>query len=86
MPEIQLWTRRKILHIINHSFNSWKKIKTRTVRMLPQSKKQLKSIITPIRIRTLVAEYVIKDMLPLSTVQSEAFTKLIAGFLLICFT
>jgi len=46
----------------------------------------VESTISPTIIRSLVADYVIKDMLSLSTVQSEAFRKLIVGVSLISFT
>ena len=38
-----------------------------------------KSIISATKIRGLISEYVIEDVLPLSTVESPAFRKLIGG-------
>ena len=37
------------------------------------------SKLNPTRVRSLVAKYIIEDMLPLSTVESLAFKKLICG-------
>ena len=49
----------------------------------PQAKKQCmlvsKSAISLAKARSLVSEYVIEDMLPLSTVESPAFRKLVSG-------
>ena len=38
-----------------------------------------KSTVSPTRLRTLISEYIIEDMLPLSTVESQAFRRLIGG-------
>ena len=38
-----------------------------------------KSTVSPTRLRTLISEYIIEDMLPLSTVESQAFRRLISG-------
>ena len=38
-----------------------------------------KSTVCPTRLRTLISEYIIEDMLPLSTVESQAFRRLIGG-------
>ena len=38
-----------------------------------------KGTVSPTRIRTLISEYIIEDMLSLSTVESEAFRRLIGG-------
>ena len=43
------------------------------------SKKQAK--VSPVVIRSLVAEYIIDDVLPLLTVESPAFRKLVSGLL-----
>ena len=39
------------------------------------------SAVSPVRLRALISEYIIEDMLPLSTVESEAFRRLIGGLL-----
>ena len=38
-----------------------------------------KSTVSPTRLRTLISEYIIEDMLPLSTVESQAFRRLIGS-------
>ena len=38
-----------------------------------------KSTVSPTRLKTLISEYIIEDMLPLSTVESQAFRRLISG-------
>ena len=38
-----------------------------------------KSTVSPTRLRTLISEYIIEDMLPLSTVESQAFRRLTGG-------
>ena len=38
-----------------------------------------KGTVSPLRLRTLISEYIIEDMLPLSTVESQAFRRLIGG-------
>jgi len=49
----------------------------------PQAKRQCmivgKSTISLAKTRSLISEYVVEDMLPLSTVKSPAFRKLVSG-------
>ena len=37
------------------------------------------SSVSPVRLWTLISEYIIEDMLPLSTVKSQPFRRLISG-------